>query len=208
MFLLYNEVNQPHVYTYPLPLKCPSHPNSHPTPLGHHRPPSWAPCLYSRSPLKMHVNLRLSERVKDTRSTLKLSPDFLFSLPSLGSASGWWDSGVWLCEHPELPVTAEHRQCGPAQWGGELEAMWCLASDPGTAGTGAVAGGGPAALRGLLLTHSPSRTGPLHWLFPLPRMLIPLISGRHPAKKQLAGVGALPEVRPSFPHWHLHPVCT
>ena len=36
--------------------------------------------------------------------------------------------------------------------------------------------------------------------FPLPRMLIPLISGRHRAKKQSAGVGELLEVRPSFPH--------
>lgn len=139
--------------------------------------------------------------MKSTRSTLKRSPDFLFSLLSLGSASGWWDSRVRLCEHPELPVTAEHRQRGPAQRGGELEAMWCLASDPGTVGAGAVARVRASCPQGLLLKHSPSRTGPLHGLFPLPRMLIPLISGRHRAKKQSASVGALLEVRPSFPHW-------
>ena len=35
-FLLYNNVNQPQVYIYPLPLEPSSH-TPHPTPLGHHR---------------------------------------------------------------------------------------------------------------------------------------------------------------------------
>ena len=42
-FLLYNQVNQPYVYTYPLPLGSPSL-APHPIPLGHHRALSWAPC--------------------------------------------------------------------------------------------------------------------------------------------------------------------
>ena len=47
-FLLYNEVNQLCVYIYPLPLEPPLSPAPprprHPTPLGHHRALSRAPC--------------------------------------------------------------------------------------------------------------------------------------------------------------------
>ena len=44
-FLLYNEVNQPQVHIYSLPLGPPSHPTpSSPPPPGHHRALSWASC--------------------------------------------------------------------------------------------------------------------------------------------------------------------
>ena len=46
-FLLYSDVNQAHVYTYPLPLGLPSHPAPPSRPLGHHGAPSWAPVLYT-----------------------------------------------------------------------------------------------------------------------------------------------------------------
>ena len=36
-FLLYNHVNQPHVYTCPLPLETPSHLPPHPAPQSCHR---------------------------------------------------------------------------------------------------------------------------------------------------------------------------
>ena len=39
-FLLYSDVNQAHVYTYPLPLGLPSHPAPPSRPLGHHGAPS------------------------------------------------------------------------------------------------------------------------------------------------------------------------
>ena len=42
-FLLYSDVNQAYVYTYPLPLGLPSHPAPPSRPLGHHGAPSWAP---------------------------------------------------------------------------------------------------------------------------------------------------------------------
>ena len=45
-FLLYNEVNQPYVPSLLyLPPKSP-----HPTPLGHHRAPSWVPCAVQHLP--------------------------------------------------------------------------------------------------------------------------------------------------------------
>ena len=47
-FLPYNNMNQPKVYTYPLP---PEPPSPHPTPLGHHRAPSCAPFAVSSFPL-------------------------------------------------------------------------------------------------------------------------------------------------------------
>ena len=38
-------------YIRPLPLEAPCHPPiPHPTPLGHHRPPSWAPCATRQVP--------------------------------------------------------------------------------------------------------------------------------------------------------------
>ena len=43
-FLLHNEVNQPYVYMYPLPLGPPSQP-SYPTHMGHHRAPAELPGL-------------------------------------------------------------------------------------------------------------------------------------------------------------------
>ena len=46
-FLLYKEVNQLYVYIYPLPVGPPS---LHPTPLGHHRSPSWTPCAIQQLP--------------------------------------------------------------------------------------------------------------------------------------------------------------
>ena len=49
-FLLYSEVNQPYVYIYPLPLGPPFHSHPHPTHLGHHRAPSWAPCAVQQVP--------------------------------------------------------------------------------------------------------------------------------------------------------------
>ena len=39
------------VYIYPLLLGPPSHLHPHPTPLGHHRAPSWAPVLSNHLPL-------------------------------------------------------------------------------------------------------------------------------------------------------------
>ena len=52
--LLYNEVNQLYVYIYPLPPGSPSHPQPHPTPLGHHRAPSWAPCAMQELPTSFY----------------------------------------------------------------------------------------------------------------------------------------------------------
>ena len=50
-FLLYNEVNQLCVYIYPLPLGPPCHLTPpHPTHLGHHRAPSWAPWAIQQVP--------------------------------------------------------------------------------------------------------------------------------------------------------------
>ena len=48
LLLLYNEVSQLYVCIYPLPLELPIH--SHPTPLGHHRAWSWAPCAIRQLP--------------------------------------------------------------------------------------------------------------------------------------------------------------
>ena len=48
-FLLYNKVNQLHVYIYPLPPGAASHHHPHPTPLGHQRAPSWTSCAIYRS---------------------------------------------------------------------------------------------------------------------------------------------------------------
>ena len=49
-FLRYHEVNQLYVYIYPLLLGPPSHLHPHPTPLGNHRAPSWAPCAIQQFP--------------------------------------------------------------------------------------------------------------------------------------------------------------
>ena len=49
-FLLHNNVDQLCVYICALPLQSPSYPHPHPTPLGHHRAPSWAPCAIRQSP--------------------------------------------------------------------------------------------------------------------------------------------------------------
>ena len=48
-FLPYNNVNQLLVYICPLPLEPPSHLPPHPTPLGCHRAPCWAPCYIATS---------------------------------------------------------------------------------------------------------------------------------------------------------------
>ena len=46
-FLPYNKENQPYVYIHPLP---PGPSSLHPTPLGHHRAPGWAPCASHQLP--------------------------------------------------------------------------------------------------------------------------------------------------------------
>ena len=46
-FLPHNIMNQLYVYIYPLPPEPSFHPTPHPTPLGHHRAPNWAPCATS-----------------------------------------------------------------------------------------------------------------------------------------------------------------
>ena len=50
MFLLHSIVNQLYVYIYPLPLESPSHPLPYSACLGHHRAPSWAPCVMQQLP--------------------------------------------------------------------------------------------------------------------------------------------------------------
>ena len=47
-FWMYDKMNQLYVYIYPLP---PLGPIPHPTPLGHHRAPSWAPCAIPQVPI-------------------------------------------------------------------------------------------------------------------------------------------------------------
>ena len=42
------------VHICPLPLEPPSQPRLHPTPLSHHRPPSWVPVLYGSFPLTIY----------------------------------------------------------------------------------------------------------------------------------------------------------
>ena len=48
-FLPYNKENQPYVYIHPLP---PGPSSPHPTPLGHHRAPGWAPCASHQLPTR------------------------------------------------------------------------------------------------------------------------------------------------------------
>ena len=48
-FLLYNEINQPYAYIYPLSLEPPCHP-PYPTPLCHQTALSWAPCAIQQVP--------------------------------------------------------------------------------------------------------------------------------------------------------------
>ena len=55
-FLLYSDVNQAHVYTYPLPLGLPSHPAPPSRPLGHHGAPSWAPRALHQLPASFLVH--------------------------------------------------------------------------------------------------------------------------------------------------------
>ena len=50
-FLPHINMNQPQVYTFPLPLEPFSHVPPHPAPLGCHRALSWAPCVSSNVPL-------------------------------------------------------------------------------------------------------------------------------------------------------------
>ena len=49
-FLPYISMGQPQVYTCPLPLEPPSHLPPHPTPLGGHSAPGWAPCTLQQLP--------------------------------------------------------------------------------------------------------------------------------------------------------------
>ena len=49
--LLCNKVNQLDVHICPLPLAPAFHTPHNPTPLGLHRAPGWAPCIYSQFPL-------------------------------------------------------------------------------------------------------------------------------------------------------------
>ena len=49
-FLLYNEVNQPYIHVYSLPLDSPPSVPSPCHPLGHHRASSWAPCAIQQIP--------------------------------------------------------------------------------------------------------------------------------------------------------------
>ena len=51
-FLVYNDMYQPYVYMYPLPLEPPFQPPSHPS--RSHRPPSWAPCAIQSFPLAVY----------------------------------------------------------------------------------------------------------------------------------------------------------
>ena len=44
-FLPYNKMNQPYMYMSPLPLELLSHCHPHPTTIGCHRAPAWAPCI-------------------------------------------------------------------------------------------------------------------------------------------------------------------
>ena len=68
-FLLYNEVNQTHAYTYPLPLDPPSQ-HSPPACLDHHTVPGWASCALSWVPLTMyfthsivHISIPVSQLI-------------------------------------------------------------------------------------------------------------------------------------------------
>ena len=72
-FLLYNEVNQPYVPSLLyLPPKSP-----HPTPLGHHRAPSWVPCAIQPHPTScpfhtwQHICVIATVSVRPTLSFLR-----------------------------------------------------------------------------------------------------------------------------------------
>ena len=49
-FLPYNKMNQPYIYMSPLPLELLSHCHPHPTTIGCHRAPAWAPCFIQQLP--------------------------------------------------------------------------------------------------------------------------------------------------------------
>ena len=79
-FLLHSNMNQHEVYIYPLPLEPPSHAHLRPTPLGHHRAPSWAPCATRQFP-----NSHLCLTFMHWRRKWQPTPVFL-----PGESQGWW----------------------------------------------------------------------------------------------------------------------
>ena len=75
-FLLYSKVNQPHVYTYPLPFGPTSYSPLHPTPEGHHRVLSRAPRAIQPFPTSYLFFTQYSIYVSATLSTC-----LIFSFP-------------------------------------------------------------------------------------------------------------------------------
>lgn len=69
-FLLYNNVTQPYVYIYPLPVEPPS---PHSTPLGHHGVSGWPPCVIQKLPAILHMVLYI---FKDGMANPFPSPPF------------------------------------------------------------------------------------------------------------------------------------